>query len=450
VDQKHPTSQELESAVLGGLSAGQARTVVLHLLRGCLTCNLALLPYIPQRLLPASRREALPSPPLDAYDAPIDRALAAVGLRTSRRDAGGSRKRQALAVLALGGLDALAAAPPGLKGMPLFEALLERSWVLRHHDPRQMVKLAQAATILADHLDARTIGPLALADLRFRAWTELANAHRAADELDLAEHALAYATDHFRLGLSDELLLARFLVVFASHQAARRNFDLACTTLDVVVTLYLRHENGHLAGRALIMRGIFTGYSGQAEEAVENFDRGLAMIDEERDPGLVVSSLQNRAWFLVDCGRFRDAHRTLFDLRRRGLDVGGRLGELKLRWLEGHIHAGLGKFDLAERALGQVKAGFEEAGLGYKAALAGLELAEVWLRQRRVQEAESLALQCADAFIALRVRRELMAAVLVVHQAAETHYLDLAVLRHAIHVLHKEDRDPTASPLAEP
>ena len=97
-----------------------------------------------------------------------------------------------------------------------------------------------------------------------------------------------------------------------------------------------------------------------------------------------------------------------------------------------------------------MKEGFEEAGLGYKAALAGLELAEVRLRQRRVQEAEGLALQCADVFIALRVRRELMAAVLVVRQAAETHYLDLAVLQHAIHLLHKEDRDPTASPLEEP
>ena len=449
MEQTHPSPQELEGIVLGGLSGSRARAVVLHLVRGCGTCNLALLPYLP----PPSRREsrrapALPCPP-DAYDAAIDRAFAFLGSRVPRGGTDQSRKREALDALESGGLSALAEAPD-LKGVPLFEVLLERSWALRHHDLPQMVELARAATLLADHLDASAAGSKTVADLRFRAWTELANAYRAADELDLADHALAHATDHFHPGLSNELLLARFFDVFASQQAARRNFGLACTTLDIVAAVYLRHDDAHLAGRALIMRGIFKGYSGAAEEAVRNLERGLSMIDEELDPGLVLSSLQNRAWCLVDCGRFRDANRALFDLRRRGLDVGGRLGALKLRWLEGHIHAGLQKFDLAERALGQVKEGFEEAGLGYKAALAGLELAEVQLRQRRVPEAESLALQCADVFITLRIRRELMATVLVLRKAAETHFLDLALLQHAIHLLHHEDRHPTASPLEGP
>jgi tetratricopeptide (TPR) repeat protein len=448
VNQTHPSPQELEGIILGGLSAEQARTVVLHLLRGCATCNLALSPYLPPPSRPESHpMSALPCPP-GAYDEPIDRAFASLSLRIPRHKAGQKRKRKTVD-LEPGGLSALAGTPD-LKGLPLFEVLLERSWALRHHDLRQMVELARAATLLADHLDASAAGSQTVADLRFRAWTELANAHRAADELDLADQALACATDHFQPSLSNELLLARFFVVFASLQGARRDFDLACTTLDIVAAVYLRHGDVHLAGRALIMRGIFKGYSGEAEEAVRNLERGLSMIDEALDPGLVLSSLQNRAWFLVDCGRFRDAHRALFDLRRRGLDVGGRLGELKLRWLEGHIHAGLRKFDLAERALGQVKEGFEEAGLGYKAALAGLELAEVQLRQRRVPEAESLALQCADVFIALRIRRELMATVLVLRKAAETHLLDLSLLQHTIHLLYKEDRHPTASPLDGP
>jgi tetratricopeptide (TPR) repeat protein len=403
------------------------------------------MPYVPQWNVSARRSHV----PADAYDAPIDRAFASVHL-TLHRGLRKNRKRKALDVLETGGLNALGAAAPILKGVPLFETLLERSWALRHHDPRQSVELAQAATFLTDHLEASEVGGQALADLRFRAWTELANVHRVADDLDRADQALSHATDHFHLGLTDEFLLARFLDVFASQQSARRNFDLACTTLDIVAAIYLRHENAHLAGRALIMRGIVKGDSGEAEEAVQNLERGFSIIDEERDPGLVFSALQSRAWFLVDCGRFRDAQRALLDIRYRGLDVGGRLGALKLRWLEGHIHSGLRKFELAERALGQVKEGFEEAGLGYKAAIAGLELAEVWLHQRHVPKAEILALQCADVFIALGIRRELMAAILVVRKAAETHYLDLTVLQHALHLLRKEDRNPGASPLEEP
>src|SRR3954451_3155757 len=122
------------------------------------------------------------------------------------------------------------------------------------------------------------------------------------------------------------------------------------------------------------MQGIFSGDLGKAEEAVHNLKRGLRDIDEKRDPGLVLATVQSLAWFLVDCGRFVEAHQLLIDLRRRGLNPGGRIGALKLRWLEGHVHAGLKDFDVADQALREVKQGFEEAGLSYKAALAGLEL----------------------------------------------------------------------------
>jgi hypothetical protein len=123
---------------------------------------------------------------------------------------------------------------------------------------------------------------------------------------------------------------------------------------------------------------------------------------------------------------------------------------LKLRWLEGHINAGLEKFDRAERALKQVKQGFEEAGLGYKAALAGLELGAVWLRQGRLAEAERIVSECAAVFISLQIRRELRVSILVIRQAVETQHLNLTVLQHVIDLLHKAERDPNAPALEEP
>src|SRR5436305_9590873 len=99
-------------------------------------------------------------------------------------------KREALALLAAGGLAALLDAPPELSGITLFEALLERSWALRHEDPVQMVQLTRAAALQATHFDEGEIGTREAADLRCRAWTELANAYRVADELDRAEEAL--------------------------------------------------------------------------------------------------------------------------------------------------------------------------------------------------------------------------------------------------------------------
>src|SRR5204863_1794009 len=134
---------------------------------------------LPQRFLTADRPEApLPFPP-EAYDAPIDRAFAAV-LRPRVPPAGllEESKREALARLLAGGLEALAGAPAAVTGLPLFEALLERSWTLRHDDPPQMVRLARAAALLADGLNEGETGARTAADLRCRAWTELANACR--------------------------------------------------------------------------------------------------------------------------------------------------------------------------------------------------------------------------------------------------------------------------------
>lgn len=445
MDHNHPTPQELEGLVLGDISARQARAVILHLLHGCEACIQVLLPYVPARFLPEGL-EALP-PPFhpDDYDAPIDRAFALLGVRSLSGRTPADIQKETVHLLTAGGLEALVDAPPELSGIPLFEALLERSWSLRHEDPIQMVQLARAAALQANHLNEGEIGAKRAADLRCRALTELANAYRVADELDRADHALALAIESFHQGTLDDLLGARYFDVFASQEAARRRFDLAGKTLDIVISVYRRHGDHHLAGRALIMKGLFKGYSGDAERALLFIHRGLASVDQKRDPGLVVSAIHNQALFLVECGRFMEAHRTLIDLRRRGL-VGGRISTLKLRWLESHIYVGLLHLDLAEQALREVKQGFEEVGLGYKAALAGLELGAVWFQQGSFDAAEDIVLECADVFLSLGIRRELMASLLVVRKAAESRYLSLTALQKVIDLLHKEERSPHDMP----
>ena len=432
MDYFHPTLAELEELMRGGLSAQRARAVVLHLVRGCEACNLQMAQHLPVLLGPESSLATPPSAELDVYDEALDRAFAAADLLTS------------------GGLEALQDAPSDLRGLPLYEALLERSWALRHDDPDQMVRLARSAALLADGLNESEMGTREAADLRCRAWAELANAYRVADELDWAQDALNRATSHLVLGTQNEILGARFLDVVASYFAARRSFDLASTTLDIVATLYRLHGDPHLAGRALIMKGIFIGYSGEAERAIHSIQQGLSTVDERRDPALVFSALQCQARLLVDCGRLREAHWALWSLRQRNLDGGGRMNELKVRWLEGQISVGLEEFDHAEQALADVKQGFEELGLGYKAALAGLELGAVWLRQGRFQDAERIVLHCADAFLSLQIRRELMAAILMLRQAAEARYLSLSALQRVISLLREEERDSNAPPLAEP
>lgn len=445
----HPTPAEIELFLLGGISVERSRAAVAHLLRGCAVCSARLGPYLPGLLRLASRFEAPPPPRLEIYDQALDRAFAAVGRLLPPSKTLEQKKQEALDLLASGGLEGPEDVPPDLQGLPMFEALLERSWALRHDDPGQMVQLAHSAAILADRLKEEELGARALADLRCRAWVELVNAYRVADELDSAEAALGRATDLY-LGTQDNLLAARFFTVLASYYMARRLFDLGGTAFDIAANFYQQHGDKHLIARAVIMKGIFIGYQGDAEEAVRLIQEGLVSVDERRDIGLVFSALQSHARFLVDCGRFRDARRALFDLRARGFAPGGRVNKLKVRWLEGQISVGMEELDRAELALLEVKQGFEEADLGYKGALAGLELGAVWFRQGRVDETEKLVLECADVFIFLKIQREALASVLVVRKAAETRCLNLGLLQQVIDILHKAERDPNARFEPEP
>ncbi|HYO13507.1 MAG TPA: hypothetical protein VE685_09965 [Thermoanaerobaculia bacterium] len=442
----HPTVEELERLVFGGNPAGRNRAVIAHLLRGCGVCNGLLAPYFPFLFDGQGRRGALPAHP-EIYDEAVDRAFAAVqragAALPPRRRTPEEIKRNALELLAAGGLDALGDAPLDIQGVPLCEALLEQSWALRHQSPPEMAQLAQAVVLVADRLNDPGLDPEKVIHLRCRAWTELGNARRVNDELDRAAEALSRAAELVRAGCGDELLTARFFTVLGSFYGARRHFELALATFAAAADVYQQHGDQHLVARTLIKKGIYTGYSGDAEEAVRLLRQGLSSLDEGRDPGLAFSAGQSLARFLLDCGLVREARIALWDLRRRYPELGGRVNELKIRWLEGQIGAGAEKLELAEQAFREVKEGFEEEGLNvpFKAALVGLELGAVWLRQGRNTEAAGVVLKSTEVFQSLRIEREVLASILVLQKAAAGNRLTLGLLNPIIERLRQSDRD---------
>jgi tetratricopeptide (TPR) repeat protein len=443
----HPTPAELEGFVWEDVPVERKREIVVHLVRGCAQCRATLAPHYAGILgLAEPPERALTLREESDYDIAIDRAYAAA-FRASEelREA---RKREALAFLAEYSLDELPEAPPHLQGVPLFEALLERSWSCRHENPDEMIRLADWARRLAEKIQPDTLRGQRAEDLQCRAWIELGNAHRVADHLDQSESALSQATDLFLLGTRDELLAARLFDVQASLLSARRRFDLAITALDLVFAIYRRRDK-HLAGRALISKGVYTGYDGDAEGAVRLIQQGADLIDRDRDPRLLFLALHNQARFLVDCGRLREARIVLWRLKGHGLDPGGHVNELKVRWLEGQIYAGLNDFDRAEMALRTVQQGFEEAGLVYKAALAGLELGAVLLRKSKRQEGAETVMASASVFLSLGIAREASASVLLLQKAFEKQKLELALLEYVIGQLRRLERSE-GEPLEPP
>jgi len=423
----HPTPAELEGFVWNRVPAGRSRDIVMHLFRGCAKCRTAMIPHLegllgiaepPERTLTAAEDAA--------YDAALDRAFATVARRFEEIRAKGRHG------IVLGpGPEGFPEMPEHLRVVPIFEALLERSWSLRHDDPEEMVRLANWARFLADKLEPEEMGAKLVNDLRTRALVELGNAYRVADDLNEAETALNRAAELFLLGSQDELLASRLFDVQASLYTDSRRFDLAETALDYVFAIHRRRGDTHLAGRALISKGTLLGYRGEAEEALRFLEQGLALVDQEREPRLVLTAMHNQVRLLVDAGRYRDARIMHWKLKSRGADL-GRITELKLRWLEAQINEGLGELDRAEQALLDVKQGFEQDGLGYKAALAGLELGRVLLRQGRNQDANREVQAAADVFITLGITRETGASLLLLRKMFEHDMADMSLLEYVL------------------
>lgn len=89
------------------------------------------------------------------------------------------------------------------------------------------------------------------------------------------------------------------------------------------------------------------------------------------------------------------------------------VNRLRLWTTEGTIWSGLGQLERAENAFREAKDGFESHGLRMQAALAGLELAKVWLRQGREQEVLPLAEELVETFCDMGIQRETVAALRV-------------------------------------
>jgi tetratricopeptide (TPR) repeat protein len=428
---EHPTPEELLAFVRGDLAGAEARKAVLHLVRQCETCV---------AVAEARLGEA-------GYDAALDgafRAVSRTAMQVREENEAAQRVADTLATQGLGGFDEVAAT---VDRLAVVEGLLRRSWDVRHENPRAMVQLAQWAFGESNKLIERKYGAQRVADIRGRAAAELGNALRVADRLDDAFFYFNQAEDLLSQGTGDELLRIRLLDFQASLAADSRNFPLACSALTLVYKFHLHKGNQHLAGRALINKGLYIGYAGQPEKAIKLTRTGLRLIDEKIEPSLGVAAVHNVLWFLVECGEFREARKELF--RHRPLDGpgSGKMNWLKFHWLEGRIEAGMRNVLRAEQIFREVQEGLAEAGLKFQAALASLDLAEVLLDRFEAAEAREVILQAVDIFKGLGIDREKLMAVLLLRRVVQqgSAACTLAeILAEVTAFLRRAEHDPNA------
>lgn len=348
---QHLNSQDLKDLAGGELSREAARGVVAHLLRGCDACR--------SEAADLWRLGASPAPPEDAYDAALDRLSAALG---------------------------------GKKTGAEVEALLQRAWALRHDDPEEMRRISRQAVLTASGLASQT-------GLLSRAWAVYGNSCRITGDLEEAQQALDRAAEILGPEGGNPEDRARLYELQASVESSRGNDALALAAVDAAYALHQERGDRHMAGRALITKGLYTGWAGRSREAFRLTQRGLEMVDEAREPELVLAAIHNQIWFLVESGRLREA-RSLLGAHRDELAT-GEAQRLDLLWLEGRIRAGLRDGRRALLDLEDAEQGFAAAGRRYQAANVKLDQAAIHLRLGDSARALSLIRAAEEAFLQL-------------------------------------------------
>ncbi len=422
---RHPTHATLEGFLAGSLSVREAKAVVTHLLGGCPPCQESL-NRLSGALFVAPLDEDALTPELDAaYDIAISSAY-----ESALAKAADLRRLEVTQTRSL---------VPGAEGLPLpgdsgfssvetAEALLDRSYGLLQSDPETALRLADLAAMAADGLDPEAHEAGEVADLQARAWAELANAHRITGDLAKADRIMARALDCRPHGTGDPRLLARLSSLSAALCCAQRRFDEAFRLLDVAYSLHMSLDDTHAAGRVLIARGLYSGYVGDPLEGIHYLLQGLNTIDRAKEPKLAFQALHNIVLLRVELGDYEEASHCLQRMQPLYDRYLSDLELLKLRWVEGKIAAGLGRLDEAAQAFLEASQSFDEAGLGYRAALVSLDLVAVWLRQGRTGEIRNRVTELLGTFRAIGVEREALAGILLLRDAVECEQATLELL----------------------
>lgn len=320
-----------------------------------------------------------------------------------------------------------------LQSWGLCQALLKRSRQAVLSDPYRAIDDATLAVQVASRLST-AYDPAWVLDLEARTYAHLGNARRVLGELRSAEDAFRSAEWCLAQGgTGSKAVEAEIWNLKASLRRAQKRFDEAIELLDKALAIYLHDpEEGdpHLAGRVLVNKARALSSMGDLESAIALVCEAESLVENKREPRLLLSLRHNRAFYLSELERYVDAEALLASVWIMVRECGSELDNLRVHWLQGRIDLGLGRLEQAGDVLRQVQAEFFERKMAFDAALASLDLAVVYAVQGKSQELKQLALAVLPLFDDREVHHEALAMLLLFQRACEEERLTVGLARH--------------------
>jgi tetratricopeptide (TPR) repeat protein len=300
-------------------------------------------------------------------------------------------------------------------------ALCERaafeSVKLAAHDADAAVDLARMAVRMAE----LTPGSKAwISRVGGLCWGFLANARRVKGDFPASDTAFLRSDQLWKAGaIADPGLTldgARLLDLKASLRRHQGRFE---ESLDLLEQAMATSRSDAATARLLLVKSATMEQMGDWQGAIKALKQARPLVEIQGDLRGRFGLEFNLSVSLIGAESYAEAEELLPKVRRLAIELGNGLDLLRCRWLRGRLSAGTGRLEEAVAELEYVVEQLVARGIAFDSARACLDLAELYLRQKRTAEVKRLARQMVAIFKAQEVHREALAAVILFQQAAD-------------------------------
>ena len=305
-------------------------------------------------------------------------------------------------------------------------------------DPAEALRLAERALFVAQHVPGTDAWRSRLAGY---CTGHVGNVQKVQNRLKAAEASYARAWSLWKAGEDEAGLLskARLLDLEASLRRGQRKLTDAVKLHDTALALAQPGE----VGTILLNKSVTLGEQADYEGSIKTLEQAEREIGGGHQPRLLFGVRFNRAGNLVRLGRAQEAAPIVEQVRDLAERLRNDLDLVKTLWLEGNVHAELGRREEAVAALEQVGRELAHRELPFDHALASLDLARLYQEEGRLEEVQQLAAEMLRIFQALKVQREATAALSLFRDAAEKGAVTAELVRRLQDYFAKAKTDPT-------
>jgi tetratricopeptide (TPR) repeat protein len=326
----------------------------------------------------------------------------------------------------------------GLHAWGLCQLLLTKSREAVFDHPALAVDLANLAVKVTAHL-GEAYDPAWVLDLKARAFAYLGNALRVLGELRSAEEAFQKAEKCLaQSGTGNARIEAEVLDLQSSLRRAQRRLEESLELVDRALLLHRESNDSHRIGKALLKKAKVLEEMGDLDEAINLLRH--SEIDPAIEPRLFAYSCCNLGVCLTLAGRYEEAELLLPEIRELLRDAAQPVDLVRLRWIEGNIHLGLGRIGPAEASFREVQREFLARQMGYDAALVSLDLAALYAQEDCHEDLKRLAAELMPIFEARDIPREALGTLLLFQRACEEELMTVALARELSEYLRRERR----------